>query len=176
MRTQGNRYKPLRSIAHLYTDQIYTTSIAWKTGVKLAWGVHHGCRTYLLQQVLAPEITSLRVNLLLRFRTFFRSLLVSPSPEVQVAARLSARDIRSTVGSNLATLRKESGGLDPWSSSPGQLKAALLCVEAVEVPPQDAWRVPYLSHLLGARLKCYYSGDVKEEKKLMSLIDSLVIN
>ena len=24
----------------------------WKTGVKLAWNVHHGCRTYLVQQVL----------------------------------------------------------------------------------------------------------------------------
>ena len=59
---------------------------------------------------------------------------------------------------------------------PGQLKAALLRGEAVEVPPRDAWRVPYLSRLLSARLKCYYSGDVNEEKQLMSLIDSLVIN
>ena len=149
---------------------------AWKTGVKLAWGAHWGCRTYLVQQVLAPEVTSHRVNLLLRFRTFFRSLLSSPRPEVQVAARLAARDKRSGVGSNLAVLCQDSGGLDPWTSSPGQLKAALLRGEAVEVPPQDAWRVPYLSRLLAARLKCYYSGDVKEEKQLMSLIDSLVIN
>ena len=98
------------------------------------------------------------------------SLSIQQCPEVQVSARLSARDIRSTVGSNLATLQKESGVLDPWTSSPGQLKAALLRSEAVQVPLQDAWRVPYLSHLLGARLKCYYSGDLKDEKKLMSLI------
>ena len=149
---------------------------AWKTGVKLTWGVHRGCRTYLVQHVLAPDVTPLRVNLLLRFRTFFRSLLTSPSLEVQVAARLASRDIRSTVGSNLAVLRKESGGLDPWTSSPGQLKAALLRAQTVEVPPVDAWRVPYLSRLLTARLRCYYSGDKKEEKQLISLIDSLVIN
>ena len=62
----------------LNSNEFNMISSAWKTGVKLAWGVHRGCRTYL--QVLAPEITSLRVNLLLRFRTFFRSLLVSPSP------------------------------------------------------------------------------------------------
>ena len=83
---------------------------AWRTGVKLAWGVHRGCRTFLLQQVLAPEVTSLRVNLLLRFRTFFRSLLNSPSPEVQVAVHLAARYLRSPVGSNLALLRKEISG------------------------------------------------------------------
>ena len=79
---------------------------------------------------------------------------------------MSARDIRSTVGSNLATLQKESGGLDPWTSFLGQLKAALLRSKAVQVPLQDAWKVPYLSHLLGARLKCYYSADMKEEKHL----------
>ena len=99
---------------------------AWKTCVKLAWGVHWGCRPYLLQKVLAPGVQSLRVNLLLRFRSFFRSLLVSPSLEVQVAARLAARDIQSPVGSNLALLCQESGGLDPWTCSPGQLRAALL--------------------------------------------------
>ena len=78
---------------------------AWRTGVKLAWGVHRGCRSYILQQVLTPGIPSLRVNLLMRFHTFFRSLLVSPSPEVQVAALLAARDLRSSLGSNLALLQ-----------------------------------------------------------------------
>ena len=71
---------------------------AWKTGVKLTWGVHWVCRTYLVQHVLAPDVTPLWVNLLLRFRTFFRSLLTSPSLEVQVAARLASQDIQSTLG------------------------------------------------------------------------------
>ena len=149
---------------------------SWRTSVKLAWGVHRGCRTYLLQQVLAPDATSLRVNLLLRYRTFFRSLLTSPSPEVQVAVRIAGRDVRSSVGSNLAVIRKESGGLDPWTCSPGQLKAALLRAETVPVPAQDAWRIPYLRRLLVERTTHYYNGDTHEEERIQSLIDSLVIN
>ena len=149
---------------------------SWKTGVKLAWEVHRGCRTYLLQQVLAPEVTSLRVNLLMRFRTYFRSLLSSPSPEVRVAALLAGRDIRSTVGSNLALLRLESGGLDPWTVSAARLKAALVRAETAPVPPADAWRVPYLRRLLQERLQHHYSGDDKEEERVKTLINSLVRN
>ena len=149
---------------------------AWKTGVKLAWGVHRGCWTYLRQKVLAPGVQSLLVNLLLRFRSFFRSLLASPSPEVQVAAWLAARDIWSPVGSNLALLRQESGGLDPWTCSPGQLRAALVRSEAVPVPDRDRWRIPYLQRLLSEKQDYYYSGDVLNEKHTAGLIDSLVVN
>jgi hypothetical protein len=148
---------------------------AWRTGVKLAWDVHRGCRTYLVQQVLAPGVTSLRVSLLLRYRTFFRSLLTSPSPEVQVAALLAARDLRSSVGSNLALLREETG-LDPWTCSPGELRAALLQAEAVPVPAADAWRVPYTRRLLAERLHDFYSGDDKEVQRVTGLLDSLVTN
>ena len=149
---------------------------SWRTGVKLAWGVHRGCQTYLMQQVLAPGVISLRVNLLLRYRTFFRRLLESPSPEVQVPARLAARDLRSSVGSNLALIRKESGGLDPWTAGPGQLKKALSQNEIVPVPAGDAWRVPFLQRLLEERLQHFYTGDKLQEKRVQGLIDSLVVN
>ena len=148
---------------------------AWRTGVKLAWGVHRGCRSYILQQVLTPGIPSLRVNLLMRFHTFFRSLLVSPSPEVQVAALLAARDLRSSLGSNLALLREESG-LDPWTCSPGHLRAALQLADEVPVPEEDAWCVPYTWRLLEQRLQHYYSGNTEEEEQVQSLLDSLVKN
>ena len=149
---------------------------AWKTCVKVGLGVHRGCRTYLLQKVLAPGVQSLFLNLLLRFRSFFRSLLLSPSPEVQVAARLAAGDIQSPVGSNLALLRQESGGLDPWTCSPGQLRAALLRSEVVPVPDRDRWRIPYLQRLLSEKQDHYYSGDVLNKKRIAGLIDSLVVN
>ena len=149
---------------------------AWKTGVKLAWGVHRGCRTYLLQQVLAPGVTSLRVNLFMRFHTFFRSMLASPSPEVQVVARLAARDLRSSVGSNLALLREESGGLDPWTSPPGRLKAALQLSEESPIQTADAWRVPYMWRLLGERLQHFYNGDTEEEERVAGLLNDLVRN
>ena len=91
---------------------------AWQTGHKLAWGVHRGCRTYLLQHVLAPHVTGLRVQILCRFRGFFRSLLASPSSELAVVARLAARDVRSSVGANLALIQRETG-LNPWASTHG---------------------------------------------------------
>ena len=118
---------------------------SWKTSVKLAFDVHRGCRTYLLQKVLAPDLVSLRVNLLTRFRGFFRRLIDSPSHEVQLVALLSARDIRSSLGSNLTLLRDETG-LDPWVVSPGQLKQALIDAEKVEVPSNDEWRIHYLKN------------------------------
>ena len=148
---------------------------AWKTGVKLAWGVHRGCRTYLVQQVLAPGVPSLRVNLLMRFRGFFRSLLTSPSPEVQVAALLAARDRRSSVGSNLVLLGEETG-LDPWTCSWAQLRAGLLQAEEVPVPVEDAWRIPYVRRLLEERLQHYYRGNTEEEQRVQGLLDSIVLN
>ena len=87
---------------------------AWKTGHKLAWGVHRGCRTYLVQEVLAPHVSSLQASLLSRFHGFFRSLLESPSHEVSVVARLSARDARSNLGSNLGLLAERRGWIHGW--------------------------------------------------------------
>ena len=98
------------------------------------------------------------------------------SPEVQVAARLAARDLRSFVGSNLALIRKESGGLDPWTAGPGQLKKALLQNEVVPVPVRDAWRAHFLQRLLEERLQHFYTGDKLQEKRVQGLIYSLVVN
>ena len=52
---------------------------AWRTGHKLAWEVPRNCHTYLVEEVLAPEVVSLEASLLARFHGFFRSLLASPS-------------------------------------------------------------------------------------------------
>ena len=43
---------------------------SWRTSCKLAWDVPRGTRSYFIHEVLAPGLTSLRNNLLLRFRTF----------------------------------------------------------------------------------------------------------
>ena len=148
---------------------------AWRTGHKLAWKVHRGCRSYLVQQVLAPHMTSLRVQTLCKFRGFFRSLLDSPSSEVAVVARLAARDLRSSVGTNLALLQRETG-LDPWVIGAGHLRAALLGADKVVVPDVDKWRVPYLERLLAERLQAYYIADTLAEEQLTVLINSLVFN
>ena len=148
---------------------------SWKLGMKLAWNLPRGCRSYLLQTVLPPTTVSMKVKLLTRFRSFFRGLLVSPSREVQVIARLAARDMRSTLGSNLALIR-EMTGLDPWVAAPSHLRQALVTAETTEVPAGEEWRVQYLHKLLELRLQSHYSGQQEEEATLTSLLDSLVVN
>ena len=49
--------------------------------------------------------------MLLKFVSFFRSLIASPSSEVVVVALLAARDLRSNLGKNLALVRETSGWL-----------------------------------------------------------------
>ena len=66
---------------------------AWTTGIKLAWAVPRGTRSYLVQQVLAPGLTSAKVDILARYGGFFRRLRNSPSHEVAVMANLTSRDI-----------------------------------------------------------------------------------
>ena len=91
-----------------------------------------------------------------------------------MVALLAARDIRSTVGSNLALVRMETG-LDPWVAGRAELRAALEAADRASVPQQDSWRAPYLQKLLAARLEAHYTADKEEEKRLQSLIASLVI-
>jgi hypothetical protein len=148
---------------------------AWKTGHKLAWGVDRRCRTYLVQEVLAPHVPSLEAGLLSKFHGFFLSLLQSPSHEVSVVARLAARDIRSNLGSNLELLVKKSK-LDPWVATRQEVRAALAATGQVEVPAQDAWRVTYLQRLLPQKLEAHYKCEKEEEERLITLINSLVIN
>ena len=86
---------------------------AWTTAVKLAWGVPRATRSYLVQQVLVPGVSSARADILARYGGFYRGLRKSPSCEVAVMANLAGRDIRSTTGRNLAYLQ-ECSGLNPW--------------------------------------------------------------
>jgi hypothetical protein len=109
---------------------------AWRTGHKLAWGVPRACRTFLVQEVLAPHVTSLRASLLHRAVGFFRGLLASPSHEVTVVALLAARDLRSNLGSNLALVRQETG-LDPWEAGRSELRLALEAADMAPVPQLD---------------------------------------
>jgi hypothetical protein len=148
---------------------------AWRTGHKLAWEVPRACRTFLVQEVLAPHVTSLQASLLHRAVGFFRGLLASPSHEVTVVALLAARDLRSSLGSNLALVR-EATGLDPWEAGRGELRAALEAADRAPVPQQDSWRAPALMKLLTARLRAHYAADRGEEGRLQGLIDSIVIN
>ena len=111
-----------------------------------------------------------------RFHKFFQSLLTSPCEEVQVVARLAARDIRTNLGSNLRQIVDETG-LDPWLASNKDIKNAFKGLEAESFTPSacDAWRVPYLWKLLDRRQQAHYMADTDAEQEIDSLIASLVI-
>ena len=148
---------------------------SWTTAIKLAWGIHRGTRSYLVQQVLAPGITSAKVDILARFGGFFRSLRMSPSHEVAVMANLVGRDVRSTTGKNLALLR-DSSGLDPWVFGGARLKEELDKNLTKGISPQDQWRVRYLGSLLEQRQVKHYMGDKDGALQTQELIDSLCVN
>ena len=54
--------------------------------------------------------------------------------------------------------------------------AALIAGEAVEVPLEDRWRLPYLSSLLSQRGEAHNLALEELEDILTKLIDSLVAN
>ena len=89
--------------------------------------------------------------------------------------RYLARDMQSVTGKNLQLVH-DLTNLDPWTTSYGKLKAALVTAEMVEVPQQDKWRLPYLCSLLAQRSEAHSSALEAEETRLDELIHSLVTN
>ena len=152
--------------------QVYT---AWNTAVKLAWDCPQQTRSYLLQQVLSCGHCSARVDILSRYVKFFYSLRTSACFEVQVLSRLLARDVQSVTGKNLSYIASEAG-LSPWRTSSRKIKAALIERETVDIPTEDAWRIPYLYSLLAQKREANTLVLEEETSRLGELIKSLVIN
>ena len=71
---------------------------------------------------------------------------------------------------------QEMSGCDPWTTTYGRLRYALVAAEVVEVPQQDGCRLPYLCSLLSQRREAHFLAMEEDEKRITKLIDSLVIN
>ena len=147
---------------------------SWGTAIRLAWSCPRQTRTFLVQQVLSCGFTSARTDILTRYGRFFRGLRSSASWEVTVLANLVSRDLQTTTGKNLRTV-KEASGLDPWVASPSMLKKAVIDSETVEVASTDVWRLEYLCSLLRQVEEAKLHTDDEKVKELQELIDSLVI-
>ena len=102
-------------------QQVYNS---WGTAVKLAWSVPRATRSYMVEHVLCPDLTSVRVDILSKYVGFFRSLRTSPSSEVSFMAHMVGRDLRTVTGRNLRLVQDESG-LCPWQDSSGRVKKVL---------------------------------------------------
>ena len=131
--------------------------------------------SYLVQEVLTTGLQSLEQRILRNTAEFFKTLMDCPSFEVAVLARISARDIRSSLGKNLQRIR-DLTQLDPWSASKAELHAALERGLQIETPKADIWRPRCLANLLAERSQAFYRADDDEVCRLSSLIESLVAN
>ena len=116
---------------------------------------------------------NLKSSLMSRFQNFFLLLLESHSHEVKIMARLTSRDLRSSLGSNLRLIA-ETSNCDPWEVSNAELKYCLREGTRVSVPREDQWRIQYLAKLLNDRLEAYYTSNNSKDTILDTLITSLV--
>ena len=148
---------------------------SWRTNIKLNWEVPRNCRAFFVDHVLAPHVWPLKASVLGRFHSFFLSLLMSDSLEIQVMANLAARDLRTSLGSNVRLLL-DITGLDPWTTSVSTMKAALRDSLIADIPPPDSWRVNFLSKLLSERESAYFNYNEEYTEETTQLINSLVVN
>ena len=74
---------------------------AWDTAVKLAWSCPRWTKTFLLQQVLACDMTSARTDVLGRYAKFSMGLRTSVCQEVRVLFNYISRDLQSITSKNI---------------------------------------------------------------------------
>ena len=141
---------------------------SWNTSVKLVYGVTRSTYTYLVEGHLAAGHTSLRNQILSRYPGFFRKLLVSPSKEVRILARIVAADPRSSTCSNLRYLEELTGLAKPQSCSSVKIKMAL---PVKKVPEAEQWRTGLMDKLLTMKSERYLR--VEDSKRICAMIDSL---
>ena len=84
-----------------------------------------------------------------RWVKFYQSLIIGPSPEVAVIARMAARDLRSTTGANNRLIR-DSTGLDARTATSLQVRRELQQREAKMTEGEQAVAME-ISHLLEDR-------------------------
>ena len=133
---------------------------SWKTIVKLPWDLPRQTKGYFIDRLFATNVTSPKVTLLSRCHKFFHRLLDSDSSEVQIVARLAARDLRSNLGRNLQYMREETG-LDPWvygnfGKAPCRRNNVFMAdVCARPVPLDSRFSIPVLFYIKVRRIKSH---------------------
>ena len=140
----------------------------WNTNVKLVYGIPRNTFTYLIEGYFAKHMSSLRNQIFVRYSGFYRSLLSSPSTEVQLLARLASRDPRSPTFANLRLLKKKTNIDRPYLFSSTRIKLALpnQCV-----PVAETWRLGLLDKLFVVRSE--YLARMEDSVKIVAMIENL---
>ena len=153
----------------LYDEPAAKYFRCWNTLVKLVFNVTRQTHTYLVTDLLAAGIPTIRTAILARYVKFVRSLLGHESPEVSAVANYLVMDRGSTTGVNVYKLEKETG-LNVRTVAPARLKEVLLEGQQ-KTPPVDCWRKPLLQRLLAERRQMELN--VEDTKEISDVIDSL---
>ena len=140
---------------------------SWNTFVKLSWNVPRNTYTYLVENLLANNFSSLKKQILSRYITFFQSLFTSASKEVRHLARVVSRDARSTVFRNIQLIEQLSG-LSPWDFPKFKISQQ---IKKVSIPENNEWRLSLLKKMLNIRM--VEESSMKETESLSKMIDSL---
>ena len=151
----------------LFGEKVGQLCKSWNTSVKVAWGLPRSTHTFIVENLLARDFLTVKQQLVGRYVDFFRSLLLSKSPEIQVVANLAGRCARSTTGSNLLQIERETL-IDPWVNPGWKVRAE---VSKSSVPDNEKWRLQYLMKLVMARQQMESSCEDTDE--VNSLIESL---
>ena len=151
----------------LYGEKVGQLCRSWNTSVKTAWGLPRSTHTFIVENFLAREFSTVKQQLVGRYVNFFRGLLLSRSPEVQVLANIVGRCARSNTGKNLMQIERETS-LDPWVTASWKIVAA---VPRSEVPDQEKWRLAYLMKLIAARQQM--ESSCEDTCEINALIESL---
>ena len=152
----------------LQSDPAEQNIKCWNTCVRLVYQVACNTFTYLVEGFLASSQVTLRNQILSRYPGFYRKLLVSPSREVRMLAKMVSSDPRSSTCRNLKYLRKVAKHEQvEWFSS--WRVRELLPVKSV--PENEKWRLGLLTHLMEMRLDKYL--EVKDSKQICAMVDSL---
>ena len=153
----------------LYSESARQVFNCWSTCVKLAWDVPRATHTYLVDNLFAGGLPSIRSSVLARFCKFYKGLRLSSSLAVRVIANIASMDIRSVTGSNLFNIGKEVK-LDPVRDQLVRVKAALLALRAA-VPERDGWRFGCMRNFFAE--KYLLAAGHQDTGQMDSLIDSL---
>ena len=135
----------------------------WNTCIKLAWDLPRDTHSYFLKS-LAGGLVTAKNDIIARFTGFYKGLLSSPSREVNIMARLVAKDVRTTTSKNFMLMERETGGLG--LGSPAHAVRKELLKRDTAAPDMDLWRIPYLSKLLEQRDLLVYNGEDEECEEL----------
>ena len=120
-----------------------------------------------MESVLTSDSLTVKQQLVGRFINFFKTLLVSKSPEIQIVANMAGRCVRATTGGNLIRIGIETG-LDPWATPSWRIRNA---IGKAEVPAGDGWRGQLLRKLIAARKEMETNSEDTDE--VQDLIESL---